>query len=293
MDRPDVSLRGLGECSTRPLRQSRRDGQRRDLRQSPIVSPAPGTATRSRSARPDAASVDAVDLAREVAVDTGGVDAVGEYLSHDVEGERVVTHYFACTLSGYVGWRWAVTVARASRAKAVTVDECVLLPGPESVLPPAWVPWEDRVRPDDLGPGDLIPIPAEDLRLVPGYTDVDNDTDTRDVVEELGLGREWVLSREARDDAAQRWYDGDTGPHTAIAKAAPASCATCAFALPLAGALGRRFEVCTNERTPFDGTVVSVEHGCGGHSDVRLPPVADDVPDPVVDTTQTEIAPLD
>ncbi|MEV4007186.1 DUF3027 domain-containing protein, partial [Actinomadura sp. NPDC049753] len=29
----------------------------------------------------------------------------------------------------YVGWRWAVTVTRASRAKNVTVSECVLLPG--------------------------------------------------------------------------------------------------------------------------------------------------------------------
>lgn len=256
------------------------------------MSPVTGTA-RSRSARPDAAAVSAVDVARAAAVETGGADGVGEHLGHDVEGERVVTHHFACLLPGYVGWRWAVTVARASRAKTVTVDECVLLPGPDSVLPPAWVPWEERVRPDDLGPGDLIPVAADDARLIPGYTDVANDTDVRDVVEELGLGREWVLSRDGRADAAQRWYDGEGGPHTPIAKSAPAPCGTCGFAIPLAGSLGRLFAVCTNDRTPFDGTVVSIDHGCGGHTDVRLPAPQDDSPDPVVDALDHELVPFD
>lgn len=235
----------------------------------------------------------AVDVAHAAAAETGGPDAVGEHLRHDAEGERVVTHHFACTLPGYIGWEWAVTVVRASRSKTVTVDECVLLPGPESVLAPAWVPWEERVRPEDLGPGDLIPIASDDTRLVPGYTDVANDTDVRELVEELGLGREWVLSREARDDAAQRWYDSEGGPDTPIAKAAPASCGTCGFAIPLVGTLGRLFGVCTNERTPFDGKVVSIDHGCGGHTDVRLPPPTDDSPEPVVDTLSYELVPFD
>lgn len=250
------------------------------------------TASRSRARRADDAAVKAVDLARESVVEVGGKDAVGDHLGHDVEGERLVTHYFACQLAGYVGWRWAVTVVRASRAKAVTVDECVLIPDAGAMLAPEWVPWEERVKPDDLGPGDLLPIAPDDGRLVPGYTGV-GDADELEVINELGLGREWVLSREGRDDAAKRWYDSDGGPETDIAKAAPAPCRTCAFAIPVAGSLGSTFGVCTNERTPFDGTVISWDHGCGGHSDVRLPPPSDDTPEPVVDTLAYELVPLD
>jgi hypothetical protein len=248
---------------------------------------------RSRSSRADAAAAAAVDVAHAAAADTGGPDAVGEHLGYEAEGERVVTHRFACTMPGYVGWQWAVTVVRASRSKTVTVDECVVLPGPESVLAPAWVPWDERVRPEDLGPGDLIPIAAGDTRLVPGYTDAAGDIDTRDLVEELGLGREWVLSPRARDAAAQRWYEGEGGPDTPIAKSAPGACGTCGFAIPLAGSLGRLFGVCTNERTPFDGRVVSIDHGCGGHTDVRLPEPQDDTAEPVVDTLSYELVPFD
>lgn len=221
----------------------------------------------------DPACAEAVELARAEAVAMAGGDVVGEHLGVVAEADRVVTHRFESTQPGYVGWHWSVTVVRAARAKAVTVNECVLLPGDTAVLAPEWLPWEDRVRPDDLGAGDLIPVPEHDPRLEPGYTDADkliSDIDLRQVVDELGLGRERVLSRFGRIDAAQRWYEGDGGPYTDIAKAAPAPCSTCGFAVPVSGLLGQSFGVCTNERTPFDGTTVSWDHGCGGHSDVQM-----------------------
>lgn len=251
------------------------------------------TTTRRRGPRSgDALAVAAVDAARAAAIEVGGADAVGAAHGHDVEGDRVVTHYFECELPGYAGWRWSVTVVRASRAKVVTIDDCVLVPAADAVLAPAWIPWDERVTPDDLGPGDLLPVAPDDFRLVPGYTTADNEH-TREVVEELGLGREWVLSREGRDAAAQRWHDGAGGPATDIAKAAPGRCATCAFAVPVAGSLGHSFGVCTNERTPFDGTTVDWGHGCGGHSDVRLPPASNDIAEPVVDTLSYELVSLD
>lgn len=250
------------------------------------------TSPRSRAPKADSVVVKAVEEARAAAVDVGSADAVGDHLGHDVEGERVVTHYFSCTLPGYVGWRWAVTVTRASRSKAITVNECVLLPGAQAVLAPAWVPWEDRVKPDDLGPGDLLPVADDDPRVEPGYLAVDDQL-THEVVSELGLGKEWVLSRDGRDDAAQRWFVGTTGPHSDIAKAAPGRCGTCGFSVLLAGSLGQGFGVCTNERTPFDGKIVAHGHGCGGHTDVRLPPPGDDIPEPVVDTLAYELVPLE
>lgn len=236
--------------------------------------------------------MEAVELARQSATEVADDGHVGEHVGYDVEGDRVVTHHFRCTAPGYVGWRWSVTVARASRAKAVTVDECVLLPGPDAVLAPPWVPWEERVTPGDLGPGDLMPTTDDDPRLVPGYTGADEEIDsleTRSVVDELGLGRSWVLSPFGRDDAAERWYAGPGGPESEIAQAAPAPCETCGFLVRLSGALGQVFGVCANDRAPFDGQVVSYDHGCGAHSDVRVARVGRDATEPVFDTVSYEL----
>jgi hypothetical protein len=123
--------------------------------------------TRTRSREVDEACAAAVDLARAAAIEVAGPGQVGEHVGLPAAGDRVVTHLFSCLDRAYVGWRWAVTVARASRSKIVTVDECVLLPGPESLLTPEWVPWSERVRPGDLGVGDLMPAPSDDERLVP------------------------------------------------------------------------------------------------------------------------------
>lgn len=253
------------------------------------MTPAP---SRSRSRKADAACVDAVDLARSAAVETAGAGQVGDHAGYDAEDERVVTHYFECTALGYRGWRWSVTVTRASRAKVVTVDECVLLPAPDAVLAPPWVPWDERVEPGDLGPGDLLPTADDDPRLVPGYTGADEDLDpdaSRTVTEELGLGRVRVLSPWGRDDAADRWREGVGGPDTEIARAAPFPCETCGFLVPLGGALGRVFGVCANERTPFDGHVVAHDHGCGAHSEVRIGHSLLTLSGPVFDTLSHEL----
>ena len=52
----------------------------------------------------------------------------------------MVSHFFACPHPGYQGWRWSVTVARASRARLVTVDEVVLLPGEGALARPTGCP---------------------------------------------------------------------------------------------------------------------------------------------------------
>ena len=171
--------------------------------------------TPTTRARPDAVCAAAVDTARDALLAVVGSDEIGDYAGHDVEGERLVTHYFASTRRGYRSWRWSVTVTRASRQKSVTVDEIVLLPGPDAVLAPRWVPWRERVQPGDIGPGFLLPTEADDPRLAPGYTAADeapDDEAVRSVIDELGLGRERVLSPVGRDEAAERWYTGSHGP---------------------------------------------------------------------------------
>jgi hypothetical protein len=222
--------------------------------------------------KPDAVCAAAVDLARQAAVDVGG-ESVGEHQAVHAEGDRLVTHVFAANVLGYAGWFWSVAVTRAPRSRSVTVDEVVLLPGPDALLAPPWVPWSERLRPGDLNPGDLLPADPDDPRVVAAFFSTDDRADVEQVTEvafELGLGRERVLSREGRAEAAERWRAGDAGPRSAMARSAPAHCGTCAFCVPVAGSLQAAFGVCTNELSPADGRVVSVEYGCGAHSDADV-----------------------
>ncbi|MGQ0467474.1 MAG: DUF3027 domain-containing protein [Sporichthyaceae bacterium] len=238
------------------------------------------TSTRTKRSGVDSACVDAVEEARAAAVEVAGAE-VGEHLGYVVEDERIVTHRFGCTNPGYVGWHWAVTVGRASRAKTATVAEVVLLPGDAAVLAPAWVPWEDRLRPGDLGPGDILPMAEDDDRVMPGWAappegtfDPEASQEEWWVAAEAGLARPRVMSPLGRADTIDRWYSGERGPDAAIAIGAPSTCASCGFGLPMAGSVGRLFAVCANEFAPDDGRVVALNHGCGAHSEVTAVPAA-------------------
>jgi hypothetical protein len=230
----------------------------------------------------------AVDQARAAAVDTAGSpELVGEHLGATRESPsaeqggaelgEVVTHSFASRLPGYVGWYWAVTLAAVPGDEHVTVDEVVLLPGEQALLAPAWVPWHERLRPGDLSVGDVLPSTEDDPRLVPGYTADDDSADDLEgsvVASEIGLGRERVMSREGREEAAARWDAGEFGPRSAMARQAPGPCGTCGFFLPLAGSLRQSVGACGNVYAPADGRVVAIDYGCGAHSQATL--VADD-----------------
>ncbi len=230
----------------------------------------------SLRSKTDSVAVKAIDPARAALLEQVDASDVGDHLGHVVEGERLVTHLFACTRRGYAGWHWSVTVARASRQKGVTVDEIVLVPGDEAIVAPEWVPYKERVKPGDLSPGDLLPVEEDDARLVPTYffgddpLDDDDKAQVRRVAQELGLGRVRTLSLEGRDLAAERWYDGDGGPSAPLAQSAPDVCSTCGFLMRLAGPLSDSFGVCANGNANDDGRVVSFDHGCGAHSEVQI-----------------------
>jgi hypothetical protein len=259
---------------------------------------------------------EAVEVALSAADEAFGPDAVGEHLGVVAEGDRVVTHLFDCKEPAYRGWHWAVTLTRASRAKFVTLDETVLLPGADSVLAPEWVPWSERLRPGDMGPGDLLPTEAEDLRLEPGWLGDSEypvgeplsellDVDEMEalpapppeagsigaVAQEIGMGRPRVLSRYGLHAAADRWEE-KYGPKTAMAQAAPANCMTCGFLVPMAGSLRQAFGVCANEFSPAEGRVVSLDYGCGGHSEAAVMPKPLRPAEPVLDETAVEALPL-
>jgi Protein of unknown function (DUF3027) len=218
------------------------------------------------AARPETT---AIELARgSAATEAGDAALVGDYAGAVGEDAVAATLRFACLDRGYQGWFWSVTVA-ALPGEGPTVSEVVLLPGADALRPPTWVPWEERVRPGDLGVGDLLPAAPDDDRLVPAYVQSD-DPAVEDAARELGIGRVRVLSRTGREDAAERWHAGEFGPEGPMALAAPGTCVTCGFYLPLRGQLGGCFGACGNEFSPADGRVVDAEFGCGAHSEVPL-----------------------
>ena len=231
----------------------------------------------------------AVDLARDAAHDVAEPGAVGEHLEVIMEGERLATHYFACTHAAYRGWRWAVTVARAPRQKYPTVCEAGLVPGEGAILAPEWLPYAARIAPGDLSVGDLLPYRADDPNLEAGFEATGDEDVDQFAFTELGLGRKRVLSQEGRVAAAERWYSGGHGPRAEIAEKAPEQCGTCGYWLPMAGALRRCFGVCANEWSPSDGRVVRLDHGCGAHSEIDPEPESVQLPGPLVDEYQLDV----
>jgi hypothetical protein len=177
-----------------------------------------------------------------------------------------------------------------------------------------------------MGPGDLLPTDAEDLRLEPGYSGEDEPlpnspvseemaelAEAEDaevtpgapaalpvapargsiaaVAEELGLRRARVLSRYGLHIAADRW-DEAYGAKTPMAQAAPAACISCGFLVRIGGSLGQALGICANEFSPADGRAVSLSYGCGGHSEAAVMPKPPRPAPPVIDETTVDPFPL-
>jgi hypothetical protein len=236
---------------------------------------------RSGRAKPEKIVLDtqlaaAIDIARNAIAEVAGSSLVGEHLGTVAEGTRLVTHFFVCNDPNYRGWRWVAVLARAPRAKKVTVCETALLPGPDALVAPEWVPWEERLEPGDMTPRDTLPKLDQDPNLQPGFQQTeDNSADNVDQIAnfEFGLGRERVLSADGLAAAASRWEHSEAGGEGEFAARAAAHCGSCGYLMPIAGSLRQKFGVCANAWSPFDGRVVGLESGCGAHSetDVRRP----------------------
>ena len=210
----------------------------------------------------------AVELAREAAASIAEPGTVGDHLSMEMVDERLATHYFACTARAYPGWRWAITVARVPRGKVATVCETNLVPGEGPAVPRvaavcrAAGPRRPRRR-------RCPPYKEEDPNLEPGFEATGDEDVDQVALWELGLGRKRVLSAEGREAAAQRWYEGEGGPHSEVAeKAYPLRVVW--LLLPDGRCTALFFGVCANAWSPSDGRVVSLDHGCGAHSEVDV-----------------------
>ncbi|MDQ0754104.1 hypothetical protein QFZ61_000091 [Arthrobacter sp. B3I4] len=113
-----------------------------------------------RVGKPDAFLAASVDVARAAVEGIAPAGQVGRHLAVKSEGDRLVTHLFESKLPGYGGWQWYAVLTRNSRSKVVTVDELGLLPSEDSILAPEWVPWAERVRPEDAQQDEAAEQPA-------------------------------------------------------------------------------------------------------------------------------------
>ena len=215
----------------------------------------------------------AVDIARAGLAPIAKPTEIGEHLGATSEGDRLVTHSFECLKSGYRGWHWVAVLARVPRGRKATVCEIDLLPGEDALLARPWVPWAERLRPQDVKREDVLPYVPDDDRLDQSYADTNHEDLDRRTLEELGLGRPRVLSACGRAQAAKRWYNSEQGParRGMTRKKLPENtCSTCGFMLKVAGSMRTMFGVCTNEWSVDDGRVVSMDHTCGSHSETDV-----------------------
>jgi len=117
----------------------------------PETSGAPAVRRRvyKRAPKLDVVLAEAVERARQGVLEIAPAEQVGAHISAVAEAERLVVHRFEANVPGYGGWQWFASLARIPRSKHVTVCEVGLLPSESSLLAPDWVPWAERVRPEE------------------------------------------------------------------------------------------------------------------------------------------------
>lgn len=69
---------------------------------------------------------------------------VGEFIGTRDDGDGVRSYLWSSTMSGYPDWVWTVSVAERDGDEP-SVLELELLPGPDSIVAPGWVPWSVRL----------------------------------------------------------------------------------------------------------------------------------------------------
>lgn len=152
-----------------------------DADQSPqMVAPAPEFAA-------DPVLLGATALAQQALLQITSPTTVGPQTSHRVDGEHVLTLFFAADVSGYPGWRWAVTLARVPQGEP-TVSETELVPGDGALLAPEWVPWSVRLaeyhsaQAAAKAAGELVDeeFVVDDEDAIDGDADLDDDAEDED-----------------------------------------------------------------------------------------------------------------
>jgi hypothetical protein len=148
-------------------------------------------------------------FAYNAAVEASTRNAVGFFIESIEEDEGVVTYLFEGKLKGYVGWRWSVSVFQADENSPATISEVLLVPGPESLIAPDWVPWSERLADYKALQAELEAQAALDAEEAEDGEELDDDSDDADEVEEeldstlaLDAEEDSVISEPEPEDSA-------------------------------------------------------------------------------------------
>ena len=201
----------------------------------------------------------AVAAAREALGDVAADHEIGDHIGVTGLQANVATHRFEANVPGYTGWEWNAVIACATGSDTITINEVALIPATGALEAPEWVPYSERLRPGDLGPGDIMELSPHDARVT-------DDSFSRHAFTFPGRETKHYLTEQGLRDAEKRWRTGDYGPNSEFAEKATLYCRSCAFYLPMGEPVGDNFGVCTNEYSA-DGHVVAASYGCGAHAD--------------------------
>jgi hypothetical protein len=119
-------------------------------------------------------------FAYNAAVEASTRNAVGFFIESIEEDEGVATYLFEGKLKGYVGWRWSVSVFQSDENSPATISEVLLVPGPESLVAPDWVPWSERLADYKALQAELEAQAALDAEEAEGGDDLDDADDVDD-----------------------------------------------------------------------------------------------------------------
>lgn len=141
--------------------------------------------------------------AYNAAVEASSRNAVGFFIESIEEDEGVVTYLFEGKLKGYVGWRWSVSVFQADEKSPATISEVLLVPGPESLVAPDWVPWSERLADYKALQAELEAQAALDAEEAEDGDELDDADELEDAddVDEAEEAVDSTLAMDGEDDS--------------------------------------------------------------------------------------------
>ena len=145
------------------------------------------------------------DFAREALIAATSKSKVGNFIEVIEEGDGLASYLFENNQKGYVGWRWSVTIFQGDSAEP-TISEIVLMPGPDSLIAPDWVPWSERLadyKALQLEIEKQAALDAEEAE------DLEEDTDTDSDEEEVEVEEEAVEDSAESESAVANLEEGE------------------------------------------------------------------------------------
>lgn len=155
------------------------------------------------------------ETAYAAAIEAAPRNGVGSIVDTIDEGDGVTTFLFEAKLKGYVGWRWSITVFEQADSAAATISEVLLMPGPDSLVAPDWVPWSERLADYKALQAELEAQAALDAAEAEDADDEDDEDEDLDESDEAVLDEVDTDEAEASADEISQ-VDAEVAEHESV-----------------------------------------------------------------------------